>query len=239
MERTRDRTAEAFSVSPGTVALASVTDLVGRAQRGEEDAFAALFKAYNRRIYSLCFGMTESPAQAEDLTQEVFLKVFRKISTFRGDAAFSTWLHRLAVNEVLAWGRKKRLETVSLDGVGAPEEGSRKREPGNNDLNLTGTVDRLILARAVAKLPLGYRSAFLLHDVEGYEHSEIARIMNWSAGNSKSQLHRARQRLRDLLRRQRRRTAPAGRRLESEAKKRSSLGDRGRDRRVSPLEPAF
>jgi RNA polymerase sigma-70 factor (ECF subfamily) len=239
MERRRGSVAEACGGSTGTLTLAAVDDLVGRAQRGEGDAFAGLFKTYNRRIYCLCLRMTGSPAQAEDLTQEVFLKLFRKISTFRGQAAFSTWLHRLAVNEVLMHLRKKRLDEVSLEGLEAWREGSIKQEHGNHDPNLTGTVDRLILNRAFAKLPLGYRSALLLHDVQGYEHSEIARIMKWSPGNSKSQLHRARQRLRDLLRRQGRRAAPVERRVESEAKKRFPLGDRGRDRRVNRLEPAF
>ena len=101
MQRRRATLAEAYGGSTDTLTLSSVADLVGRAQRGERDAFAALFKTYNRRIYCLCLRMTGSHAQAEDLTQEVFLKLFRKILTFRGEAAFSTWLHRLAVNEVL------------------------------------------------------------------------------------------------------------------------------------------
>jgi RNA polymerase sigma-70 factor, ECF subfamily len=200
MERRKDMTAEAFPGAAGTLPLASSADLVARAQRGEEAAFAALFEAYNRRVYWLSLRMAGSPAEAEDLTQEVFLKVFRKISTFRGESAFSTWLHRLAVNEILMHLRKKRLETVPLEGDDAAHEGPAKREHGNDDLHLTGTVDRITLDRAVAELPFGYRSAFLLHDVEGYEHSEIARIMNWSVGNSKSQLHKARRKLRVGLR---------------------------------------
>jgi RNA polymerase sigma-70 factor (ECF subfamily) len=193
-------TEEAFSGATGTLPLTSSADLVARAQRGEEAAFAALFKAYNRRIYSLCLRMTGSPAEAEDLTQEVFLKVFRKISTFRGESTFSTWLHRVAVNEILMRLRKKRLDTVPLEGDDASHEGPAKWEHGNDDLHLTGTVDRITLDRAVAELPFGYRTAFLLHDVEGYEHSEIARAMNWSVGNSKSQLHKARRKLRVWLR---------------------------------------
>jgi RNA polymerase sigma-70 factor, ECF subfamily len=200
MERRKDMTAEAFPGATGTLPLASSADLVARAQRGEEAAFAALFKAYNRRVYWLCLRMAGSPAEAEDLTQEVFLKLFRKISTFRGESTFSTWLHRLAVNEILMHLRKKRLDTVPLEGDDASHEGPAKREHGTDDLRLTGTVDRITLDRAVAELPFGYRTAFLLHDVEGYEHSEIARIMNWSAGNSKSQLHKARRKLRVGLR---------------------------------------
>ena len=188
------------SEAPTTVAPASDADLVARAQRGEEAAFAALFKAHNRHIYCVCLRMAGSPEQAEDLTQEVFLKVFRKVSTFRGESTFSTWLHRLAVNEVLMHLRKKRLDEVSLDAVEGWHGGSLKWESGNDDLELTGTVDRITLDRAVAELPRGYRTAFLLHDVEGYEHTEIARITNWSVGNSKSQLHKARRKLRAWLR---------------------------------------
>ncbi len=171
-----------------------------RAQRGEEAAFAALFnfKAYNRRIYSVCLRMTGSQAEAEDLTQEVFLKLFRKIATFRGKSRFSTWLHRLAVNEVLMYLRRKRLDTVSLDGVdasrGDPLKPEYRREYGNDDLQPTGTVDRITLEKTVAELPPGFRTAFVLYDLSGYQHSEIARIMNCSVCNSKSQLHKARRR---------------------------------------------
>ena len=166
------------------MAPASDADFVARAQRGEEGGFAALFKTYKRRVYSLCLRMTGSPAESEDLTQEVFLKVFRKISTFRGDSTFSTWLHRLAINEVLMHVRKKRLDEVPLGGLDTWDERLAQKDYGKDDLRLAGTVDRITLNRAVAELPPGYRSSFLLHDVEGYEHNEIARIMSWSAGNS-------------------------------------------------------
>jgi RNA polymerase sigma-70 factor, ECF subfamily len=199
MERRRDMTAKAFSGATGILPHASSADLVARAQRGEEDAFAALFKAYNRRIYSVGLRMTGSPAEAEDLTQEVFLKVFRKISTFRGESTFATWLHRLAVNEILMHLRKKRLDTVPLEGDDASHEGPAQREHGNDDPQLTGTVDRITLDRAVAELPPGFRTAFVLYDLRGYQHSEIARMMHWSVGNSKSQLHKARRKLRQLL----------------------------------------
>jgi RNA polymerase sigma-70 factor, ECF subfamily len=193
-------TAKGFSGSPSALAAAPSADLVARAQRGEESAFAALFTAYNRRIYCVCLRMAGSQAEAEDLTQEVFLKLFRKIATFRGESRFSTWLHRLAVNEVLMYLRRKRLDTVSLEGAEAdPQKAEYRREYGNDDLRLTATLDRISLNRAVTALPPGYRAAFLLHDVEGYEHSEIARMRNWSVGNSKSQLHKARRRLRDWL----------------------------------------
>jgi RNA polymerase sigma-70 factor (ECF subfamily) len=179
---------------------ASETQLIARAQRGEEEAFAALFEAHKRRVYSLCLRMTGNTAEAEDLAQEAFLQLFRKISTFRGESAFSTWLHRLAVNVVLMHLRKKGLQQVSLDEVDTSQDEPVKRDYGDNDRRLIGSVDRIGLQRAIADLPPGYRTVFVLHDVEGYEHNEIAEIMNCSVGNSKSQLHKARMKLRERLR---------------------------------------
>jgi RNA polymerase sigma-70 factor (ECF subfamily) len=179
---------------------ASETQLIARAQRGEEEAFAALFEAHKRRVYSLCLRMTGNTAEAEDLAQEAFLQLFRKISTFRGESAFSTWLHRLAVNVVLMHLRKKGLQQVSLDEVDTSQDEPVKRDYGDNDRRLIGSVDRIGLQRAIADLPPGYRTVFVLHDVEGYEHNEIAEIMSCSVGNSKSQLHKARMKLRERLR---------------------------------------
>jgi RNA polymerase sigma-70 factor (ECF subfamily) len=179
---------------------ASETQLIARAQRGEEEAFAALFEAHKRRVYSLCLRMTGNTAEAEDLAQEAFLQLFRKISTFRGESAFSTWLHRLAVNVVLMHLRKRGLQQVSLDEVDNSQDEPVKRDYGDNDRRLIGSVDRIGLQRAIADLPPGYRTVFVLHDVEGYEHNEIAEIMNCSVGNSKSQLHKARMKLRERLR---------------------------------------
>ena len=179
---------------------ASETQLVARAQRGDEEAFAALFEMHKRRVYSLCLRMTGNTAEAEDLAQEAFLQLFRKISTFRGESAFSTWLHRLAVNVVLMHLRKKGLQQVSLDEVDSSQDEPVKRDYGDYDQRLMGSVDRISLTRAIAELPPGYRTVFVLHDVEGYEHNEIAEIMKCSVGNSKSQLHKARMKLRDLLR---------------------------------------
>jgi len=180
---------------------ASETQLVARAQRGDEEAFTALFEMHKRRVYSLCLRMTGNTAEAEDLTQEAFLQLFRKISTFRGESAFSTWLHRLAVNVVLMHLRKKGLQQVSLDEGDTSQDEPVKRDFGDNDRRLMGSVDRISLTRAIAELPPGYRTVFVLHDVEGYEHNEIAEIMKCSVGNSKSQLHKARMKLRDWLRR--------------------------------------
>ncbi|MBI1955204.1 MAG: RNA polymerase sigma factor [Acidobacteria bacterium] len=174
--------------------------VIEEAKQGNAEAFETLYHAHKRRIYSLCLRMTGNTAEAEDLTQEAFLQLFRKIGSFRGDAAFSTWLHRLAVNLVLMRFRKKGLLTSSLDEtVGGEEENSHSREIGMQDTVLTATVDRIVLEKAMRELPPGYRMVFYLHDVEGYEHREIAGIMGCSVGNCKSQLHKARMRLRELL----------------------------------------
>lgn len=184
------------------------TQLIARAQRGDEFAFSELYETHKRRVYSLCLRMTGNTAEAEDLSQEAFLQLFRKISTFRGESAFSTWLHRLVVNVVLMHLRKKGLQQISLDETDNSQEEPVKRDYGDDDRRLTGSVDRISLTRAIDELPPGYRAVFVLHDVEGYEHNEIAQIMGCSIGNSKSQLHKARMKLRESLRRQQR-TNPA------------------------------
>jgi len=189
-----------------TTAANAVTETqqIARAQQGDEAAFEALFSTHKRRVYSLCLRMTGDTAEAEDLTQEAFLQLFRKISTFRGESAFTTWLHRLVVNVVLMHLRKKGLQQISLDEVDSSQEEPVKRDYGDDDRRLIGSIDRLSLDRAIAALPHGYRTVFVLHDVEGYEHNEIAQIMNCSTGNSKSQLHKARLKLREHLRLDRR-----------------------------------
>jgi RNA polymerase sigma-70 factor, ECF subfamily len=189
-----------LSDAPTTPAADRDADLVAQAQRGGEAAFRALFDANKRRVYSLCLRMTGDSADAEDLTQETFLKAFRKISTFRGESTFSTWLHRLAVNEVLMFLRRKRLPQVSLEEVDTSQEEPVARQFGNDDRRLRATIDRIHLSRAIAHLPPGARTAVVLFDLEGYDHREIAQITNRSVGNSKSQLHKARRKLRDWLR---------------------------------------
>jgi len=175
-------------------------DAIERAKQGDAEAFQALYDKHKRRVYSLCLRMTANVAEAEDLTQEAFLQLYRKIATFRGESAFSTWLHRLSVNVVLMHLRKKGLPVVSLEETTqGTEEDSPKKDFGTQDLALAGSIDRLQLQRAVEDLPPGYRTIFVLHDVEGYEHNEIAEIVGCSIGNSKSQLHKARMKLRDLL----------------------------------------
>jgi len=188
-------------VGPATPAIPAQDDTLTRAQNGDHQAFAQLYSLHKRRIYSLCLRMVGNTAEAEDLTQEAFLQLHRKIATFRGDSAFSTWMHRLAINVVLMHLRRKGLALISLDEAmdPAPEEGPG-RSFGSPDLNLTGAIDRLALERAVTDLPAGYRLIFVLHDIEGYEHNEIASMLDCSIGNSKSQLHKARLKLRDTLR---------------------------------------
>jgi RNA polymerase sigma-70 factor, ECF subfamily len=190
---------------------ASDAELIARAQRGDEEAFAALFDAHKRRVYSLCLRMTGDTAEAEDLAQEAFLQLFRKIATFRGESAFSTWLHRLVVNVVLMHLRKKGLQQVSLDEPDSSQEEPVKREYGDDDKRLLHSIDRITLSRAIEGLPPGYRAVLVLHDVEGYEHNEIAQILDCSVGNSKSQLHKARLKLRELLRSQRLPASMSGR----------------------------
>jgi RNA polymerase sigma-70 factor, ECF subfamily len=177
----------------------SEADAIERAKLGDPLAFEALYNLHKRRVYSLCLRMTANTAAAEDLTQEAFLQLFRKIGTFRGESAFSTWLHRMSVNVVLMQLRKKSLPVVPIDETLETEEEAPKKELGGLDLNLAGSIDRLQLQRVIEALPPGYRTIFVLHDVEGYEHNEIADMVGCSIGNSKSQLHKARMKLRELL----------------------------------------
>jgi RNA polymerase sigma-70 factor (ECF subfamily) len=189
------------------------------AQQGDASAFEHIYRLHSRRVYALCLRMVGNPAEAEDLTQDAFLQLFRKIGTFRGESAFSTWLHRLSVNVVLMKLRKKTLPETSLEESTDPEDevNGPRREIGGPDLMLTGSIDRVHLERAIEQLPPGYRQVFVLHDVQGFEHNEIAGLMDCSIGNSKSQLHKARMRLRELLQetlrdmaRQERQAAKAG-----------------------------
>lgn len=177
----------------------SEAEAIERVKQGDAEAFEALYNLHKRRVYSLCLRMTANTAEAEDLTQEAFLQLFRKIGTFRGESAFSTWLHRMAVNVVLMHLRKKGLPVVSLEETTEGEEDAPKKDFGAEDVNLAGSIDRLRLQNAVERLPPGYRAIFVLHDVEGYEHNEIADLVGCSIGNSKSQLHKARMKLREFL----------------------------------------
>lgn len=166
------------------------------ASGGNLAAFELIYQRYHRRTFSLTMRMTNNTSEAEDLTQEVFIQLFRKSGSFRGDSAFSTWLHRLTVNQVLMHFRRRSVknEKVSDDGE-MPEQTVH----GTANPNKMPVVDRIALKKAIGELPNGYRSVFILHDIEGYEHEEVARIMGISVGTSKSQLHKARLKLRGLL----------------------------------------
>lgn len=186
------------SQAHSTVRFAVDFDLIQRAQQGDPDAFASLFHAHKGKVYSVCLRMTNNTAEAEDLTQEAFMQVFRKLSTFRGDAALSSWLYRIAVNTVLMHFRKKNRRYVSLDEAYKNDK-HLLRECGSKDKHLSGCVYRIALTRAIGELPDGYRQIFLLHEVGGYEHQEIADLLDCSIGNSKSQLHKAKRKIREFL----------------------------------------
>ena len=197
---TAERSANTGNAKPPAKALTEA-EAIRLAQSGDAVAFELLYQLHGRRVYALCLRMVSNPSDAEDLMQEAFLQLFRKIATFRGESAFSTWLHRLAVNVVLMKLRKKSGTETSLEEVTEPDEesGGPRRDFGAPDLRLSGSIDRVNLQRAVDQLPPGYKAVFVLHDIQGYEHNEIAKIMDCSIGNSKSQLHKARMRLRELL----------------------------------------
>ncbi len=170
--------------------------LAQRVAAGDILAFEEFYERYHRRVYALCLRMTGNTAEAEDLTQEVFIHVYRKIGSFRGDSSLMTWLHRVTVNRTLMHFRKSavRRERTTEDGA-TPEPEARP----SAFLGHAPDVDRLVLEKAVTQLAPGYRAVFILHDVEGYEHSEIARALGISTGTSKSQLHKARLRLRQFI----------------------------------------
>jgi RNA polymerase sigma-70 factor (ECF subfamily) len=172
------------------------------AQRGDAGAFEYIYRLHCRRVYSLCLRLARDPVEAEDLTQEAFLQLFRKIHTFRGESAFSSWLYRLTANVAFMSFRKKKLATDSLESPTETDDETRRagHEIGVIDLRLSGLFDRINLEAAIEQLPEGYRAMFLLHDVQGYDHNTIAKMRGCSVGNSKSQLHKARKRLREELR---------------------------------------
>lgn len=177
------------------------SELVRRAQHGDSDAFATLFHTHKTRVYSLCLRMTNNVAEAEDLAQDAFLQVFRKLGSFRGDSALSTWLYRITVNTVLMHFRRKSPCRISLDEALNKNAGPKSvpREYGIRDGRLETSVARVALTRAISELPEGYRAIFLLHEIEGYQHREIADLLGCSVGTSKSQLHKAKLRIRELL----------------------------------------
>jgi RNA polymerase sigma-70 factor, ECF subfamily len=224
-----------------TVRFDSDLNLIKRAQQGESDAFASLFHTHKAKIYSVCLRMTNNSAEAEDLTQDSFLQVFRKLATFRGDSALSTWLYRIAVNTVLMHFRKKALRQISLDEPFSQDAKTVRREYGSRDDRLAGCVDRIALARAITELPVGYRTIFLLHEVEGYEHQEIAELLHCSVGNSKSQLHKAKLRIRQVLLRTQQQpgTASSTRAVRRRTRKKSAGWEIGGIATIAAQMPVF
>jgi RNA polymerase sigma-70 factor (ECF subfamily) len=174
-------------------------DLISRARQGDHQAFAEMYTLHKRRVYSLCLRMTHNVEEAEDLTQEAFTQVFLKLHTFRGESAFSTWLHRVTVNIVLMRLRKRKVNEYSLDDMTDPTGQNEFSLLRTEDNLLSRSVDRLTIEEALNELPPGYRLIFVLHDILGYEHQEIAEILGCSSGNCKSQLHKARQKLRKVI----------------------------------------
>ncbi|MCA1816508.1 MAG: RNA polymerase sigma factor [Acidobacteria bacterium] len=174
-------------------------ELARAAAAGDGDAFEQLYRRHFRRVYALCLRMLGDPTLAEDLTQEVFVNLFNKIGSFRGESAFTTWLHRMTVNQVLMYFRKASTrQELTTDEGETPVQIVR----GTENPNAMPVVDRIALQNAIRQLPPGYRTVFVLHDIEGYDHDEIARMLEVSEGTSKSQLHKARLKLRTLLRQQ-------------------------------------
>jgi RNA polymerase sigma-70 factor, ECF subfamily len=166
------------------------------AAQGDMEAFEEIYRRHHKRVYSICLRMVRNAFQAEDLTQEVFIQIFRKLHTFRGDSSFTTWLHRLTVNQVLMHFRRRTVksEKITDDGSTPVRIVSGTENPSRMSL-----IDRIALNQAIAQLPPGYRMVFILHDLEGYEHDQIGKMLGCAVGTSKSQLHKARQRLRRLL----------------------------------------
>lgn len=171
-------------------------DLTKAAANGDMGAFEEIYKRHHRRVYSICLRMLSSPTEAEDLTQDVFIQLYRKVGSFRGDSAFTTWLHRMTVNQVLMHFRKR---TVKYEKVTEEGETPDQMVTGTTDPNKMRIVDKIALDNAIEQLPTGYKNVFVLHDVEGFEHEEVAKILGCSVGTSKSQLHKARLKLQKLL----------------------------------------
>ncbi len=180
------------------VSTVTATDfeLTQSAAKGDMAAFEEIYQRHHRRVYSICLRMLQNAYEAEDLTQDVFIQLYRKVGSFRGDSAFTTWLHRMTVNQVLMHFRKRNVKYEKTT-----EEGETPDQivTGTSDPDRMPIVDKIALENAIDQLPMGYKNVFVLHDVEGFEHEEVARILGCSVGTSKSQLHKARLKLRKLL----------------------------------------
>jgi RNA polymerase sigma-70 factor (ECF subfamily) len=171
-------------------------ELTKAAANGDAIAFEELYRRHHRRVFSLCLRMLQNTSEAEDLCQDVFIQLYRKCGSFRGDSAFATWIHRMTVNQVLMHFRKRSVkhERTSDDGE-IPDQVL----PGTGNPDKMRILDKIALEKAIEQLPDGYKLVFVLHDVEGFEHEEVARIIGRSVGTSKSQLHKAHLKLQKLL----------------------------------------
>ena len=184
------------SAVPARAGRAEDLALVERCRKGDLAAFEEIYRAHSPRLYSLALRMLGNPADAEDILQEIFLSAHRKLEGFRGDAALGTWLYRLATNQCLDYLRSRAAKTSQLTGTLDDEIGLS--DPGSRGI-ADRTVASIDLERALAQLPEGARAAFVLHDVEGLEHREVAEVLGVAEGTSKSQVHKARHKLRALL----------------------------------------
>ena len=196
MSETKQRPTLPFPSKPATVnAEATSESLVARCRSGDVDAFELLYQQHAARIYSLATRMAGSPDEGEDLLQEIFLQAYRKLGSFKGEASVGTWLYRLALNHCLDFVRSRRAKmgkvTDTLDAEGSIEPAAARDTP----------VARIDLQRAIERLPEGCRAAFVLHDVEGFDHKEVATMLGVAEGTSKSQVFKARMKLRAFLRR--------------------------------------
>ncbi len=171
-------------------------DLTQLASKGDMAAFEEIYSRHHRRVYSICLRMLQAPSEAEDLTQDVFIQLYRKVGSFRGDSAFTTWLHRMTVNQVLMHFRKR---SVKYEKTTEEGETPDQAVVGTADPSKMRIVDKIALDNAIDQLPPGYKNVFVLHDIQGFEHEEVARILGCSVGTSKSQLHKARLKLQKLL----------------------------------------
>jgi RNA polymerase sigma-70 factor (ECF subfamily) len=193
---TRQRPPIPFPSNKATVSPAGQpadADLVARCQAGDAEAFELIYRRHAARLYSLACRMAGSPEDGEDLLQEIFLQAYRKLGSFKGDAALGTWIYRLALNHCLDFVRSRQAKmnklTESLDAEAAIEPAGKRDTP----------IARIDLDRALERLPDGCREAFVLHDVEGLDHKEVAALLGIAEGTSKSQVFKARLKLRALL----------------------------------------
>lgn len=180
-------------------ACSSVTEAVLSLRQGNSEGFNIVYREYSKLVRAVCLKILRNPTEAEDVAQEVFIHMLRKIHTFRGDSAFSTWLYRVALNTVLMHVRSTRRDRIA--SIESRRTGNgQQRDGGVQNASMPSFSNKIDLRSAVDSLPNGYKLIFILHDIQGYHHHEISRILGRSIGDSKSQLHRARQRLREFLR---------------------------------------